>query len=301
MSAIKNRVLIFGAGVIGSIYAIKFIEAGIDVTLFARSNRLKDLRENGILYNEKGVVKSLKVNVIGALENDDIYDFIFVPVRYDQAESALLTLKDNQSKTIVTMTNNSAGFSSWLDIIGDRLLPAFPGAGGQIKDGVLYARIPPKALLSTRFGEISGLETERTRNLVRLLEAANFSSKIDNDMQAFLITHSVSDIAMTGILVQDDKIIDEETLRSRKTAQKIRTTLKKYLASLQKAGININPALFKVMLKCPNFILDTFFVLWLRSKMVKDMLAPDFAYAAHRENAQLERDLLDIFASLSYA
>ena len=141
MSVIKNRVLIFGAGVVGSAYAIKFIEAGIDVTIFARSNRLKALQESGLQYNEKGVVKSIEVNVIGALENDDIYDFVFVPVRYDQSESALLALKDNQSKIIITMTNNSAGFSSWLEIVGDRLLPAFPGVGGQIKEGVLYAQI----------------------------------------------------------------------------------------------------------------------------------------------------------------
>ena len=296
MSEINNRVLIFGAGVIGSIYAIKFIEAGIDVTLFARSNRLKALQENGLLYSEKGVVKSIKVNVISTLKNDDIYDFVFVPVRYDQAESALLALKNNQSKNIVTMTNNSAGFSSWLDTLGDRLLPAFPGAGGQMKDGVLYARIPPKALMGTRFGEICGLETERVRDLIKLLERANLSSKIDNDMFSFLITHSVSDIALTGILVQDDKIIDEKTLRSRKTAQKITITLKKYLRALQDAGVTINPSFFKTMLKCPNPILDSFFVLWLRSKMVKDMLAPDFAGSAHRENAQLEKDLLEFLS-----
>ena len=292
MSAIKNRVLIFGAGVIGSIYAIKFIEAGVDVTVFARSNRLKALQENGLQYNEKGVVKSIKVNVIGALKNDDIYDFVFVPVRYDQSELALLALKDNQSKTIVTMTNSSMGFSSWLDIVGDRLLPAFPGYGGQIQDGVLYARFLSKDLSPTRFGEIGGLETERTRKLVNLLEAAKLSSKIDKDMQGFLITHSISDIAMTGVLVQDGKIIDEKMLRSRKTARQITITLKTYIRAIQKAGVTINPSFFKTLIKCPNFILDFLFMLWLRTKMVKDMLSPDFAGSANRENVALEKDLL---------
>jgi len=292
MSATNYRVLIFGAGVVGSIYAIKFIEAGIDVTIFARANRLKALQENGLEYNEKGVVKSIKVNVIATLENDDVYDFILVPVRYDQAESALLALKDNQSKNIITMTNSSIGFSSWLDIVGDRLLPAFPGAGGQIRDGILYARFPPKALAATRFGEISGLETERTSNFSKLLETASLSYKIDNDMQAFLVTHSVSDIAMTGILVQDNKIIDKKTLTSKKTARKITLTLKKYISALQKAGVTINPPFFKTMIKCPNIMLDFLFMLWLRTEMVKNMLLPDFAVAANRENAQLEKDLL---------
>ncbi|MFD1452671.1 ketopantoate reductase family protein [Oceanobacillus sojae] len=141
----KSRILIFGAGVIGSAYAIKFTEAGFDVTLFARSNRLIVLKEKGIQYNEKGEAKSIKVNAINTLENDDVYDFIFVTVRYEQSEAALLTLKDNKSKNIVTMMNNSAGLSLWQSILGDKLLPAFPGVGGQIKDGVLYARFPPKA------------------------------------------------------------------------------------------------------------------------------------------------------------
>lgn len=82
----QNRILIFGAGVIGSIYAMKFIEAGLDVTMFVRSNRFKKLKENGLQYNEKGTVKSIQVNVIDKLENDDVYDFIFVTLHYHQSE-----------------------------------------------------------------------------------------------------------------------------------------------------------------------------------------------------------------------
>ncbi|RII34210.1 ketopantoate reductase [Clostridium chromiireducens] len=294
MSVKQNRILIFGAGVIGSIYAMKFIEAGMDVTMFARSNRFKTLKENGLKYNDKGVVKSIKVNVIDTLENDDVYDFIFVTVRYDQAESALLALKDNQSKNIVTMTNNSIGFSSWLDIVGDRLLPGFPGAGGQIKDGILYARIPPKVLFATMFGEINGLETERVKNLAELFITAKLPYTINKDMKSFLITHSVSDIALLGSLYFDNKIIDEETATTRKTAHRITITLKAYLSAIQKAGVAINPSSFKIMLKCPNFILDFFFMMWLRTKMVKDMMLPDYANGANNETVQLNKDLLKL-------
>lgn len=292
MSAKQNRILIFGAGVIGSAYAIKFIEAGIDVTMFARSDKFKALKENGLQYNEKGVVKTIKVNVIDTLENDDVYDFIFVTVRYDQSESALSALKDNQSKNIVTMINNSFGFSSWQNIVGNRLLPAFPGVGGQIKNGILYVRYPPKALATAMFGEINGLTTERVENLAKLFEAAKLPYKINKDMKAYLITHSISDIAMISSLHCGDKITDEKTIKRRKTAHKITITLKTYLRAIQKAGIDINPPSFKIMLKCPNLIMDFFFMIWLRTKMVKDMLSPDFANSANRENVQLNNDLL---------
>ncbi|PWW06184.1 ketopantoate reductase [Paenibacillus cellulosilyticus] len=292
MSAKQNRVLIFGAGVIGSAYAIKFFEAGIDVTLFARSNRFTTLKENGLQYYKKGAVKSIKVNVIDTLENDDVYDFIFVTVRYDRAESALLALQDNQSKNIVTMISNSIGFSSWLDIVGDRLLPAFPGVGGQIKDGILYARFPPKVLVATRFGEINGLVTERAENLAKLFQTAKLPYSINKDMKAYLITHSVSDIAMMSVLHAEDKIIDEKTVKTRKTAHKITITLKTYLKAIQKAGIAINPSALKIVLKLPNLILDFFFMIWLRTKMVKDMMLPDYASSANKEIVRLNNDLL---------
>ncbi|MEC0204647.1 2-dehydropantoate 2-reductase N-terminal domain-containing protein [Paenibacillus lautus] len=292
MSAKQDRILIFGAGVIGSMYAIKLIEAGFDVTLFAHSNRFKSLRENGLQYKEKGTVKSIQVNVIDTLENDDVYDFIFLTVRYDRSESALLTLKDNQSKNIVTMTNNSIGFSSWLDIVGDRLLPAFPGFGGQIKDGVLHARFLPKIIVATVFGEINGVVTERIENLARLFKAAKLPYVIKKDMQAYLITHSVSDIAMMSVLYSENKIIDKKTARTRKMARKITVTLKAYLMAIQKAGVSIDPPMLKMVLKFPNLFLDLFFMTWLRTKMVSDMMLPDYANNANNEIVQLSNDLM---------
>lgn len=282
----QDKILIFGAGVIGSIYAMKFIEAGLDVTIFARSNRFKSLKENGLQYSEKGEVKSIKVNVIDKLENDDVYDFIFVTVHYDQSESALLALKDNQSKNIVMMTNSSMGFSTWQNIVGDRILPAFPGFGGQIKDGILYARFAPKFLIATMVGEISGLETERIENLSKIFKTAKLPCTINKDMEAYLITHSISDIALLGGLYFENNISDE------KKAHKITTTLKTYLRAIQKAGVDINPPVFKIMLKCPNFVLDFFFNIWLRAKFVKDMMLPDYASNATNEVVKLKSDLL---------
>lgn len=282
----QDKILIFGAGVIGSIYAMKFIEAGLDVTIFTRSNRFKSLKENGLQYSEKGEVKSIKVNVIDKLENDDVYDFIFVTVHYDQSESALLALKDNQSKNIVMMTNSSMGFSTWQNIVGDRILPAFPGFGGQIKDGILYARFAPKFLIATMVGEISGLETERIENLSKIFKTAKLPCTINKDMEAYLITHSISDIALLGGLYFENNISDE------KKAHKITTTLKTYLRAIQKAGVDINPPVFKIMLKCPNFVLDFFFNIWLRARFVKDMMLPDYASNATNEVVKLKSDLL---------
>ncbi|ANS74341.1 ketopantoate reductase [Paenibacillus yonginensis] len=292
MSAKQNRILIFGAGVIGSMFAIKFIEAGFDVTLFAHTNRFKSLRENGLQYKEKGTVKSIQVKVIDTLENDDVYDYILVTVRYDRSESALLALKDNQSKNIVTMTNNSIGFSSWLGIVGDRLLPAFPGFGGQIKEGVLYPRFLPKIIAATAFGELNGVMTERIEKLAKLFKTAKLPYVIKKDMPAYLITHSVSDIALLSILQSGNNIMGNKTAGTGKMARQITVTLKTYLRAIQQAGVSIDPPMLKRVLKFANLLLALFFMTWLRTKMVRDIRLPDYANSANNEIVQLRKDLM---------
>ncbi|WP_342561215.1 2-dehydropantoate 2-reductase N-terminal domain-containing protein [Paenibacillus sp. FSL R7-0345] len=285
MSAKPIRILVFGAGVIGSMYAMKLIEAGFDVSLYAQSERFRFLSENGLQYVQKGRVQSIQVHVIDTLEQDDEYDFIFVTVRYDRAEAALLALKDNQSKNIVTMTSNSTGFSSWLNIVGKRLLPAFPGFGGQIIEGVLHPRFVPKLLGATAFGEINGAVTERTENLAKIFTTAKLPYVIKKDMQAYLITHSVSDIALLSFL-------QRKTPGTRKTARQITVTLKTYLRAIQKAGVSIESPVLKMVLKLPNIMPDLFFMLWLRTRMVKNMMLEDYANRANNEIGQLRADLL---------
>ncbi|MNN23518.1 hypothetical protein D3C81_1369200 [compost metagenome] len=53
------------------------------------------------------------------------------------------------------------GYEHWLKIVGDRLLPGFPGAGGDIKEDVLYAQFGSEKHQETTFGEINGLVTEK--------------------------------------------------------------------------------------------------------------------------------------------
>lgn len=270
---------------------MKLMETGIDVTLFARSERFRSLQDKGLQYNDKGIVRSVPVKVIDTLENDDVYDYIFVTVRYDKAESALLALKDNQSPNIVTMTNSSNGFSSWQGIVGDRLLPAFPGFGGQIKEGVLYARFMPKFLVATSFGEVNGAVTQRVLKLAQVFQAVKLPYVIKKDMQAYLITHSVSDIALLGSLYAGNQTIDPVTPGARKTAHQITVTFKAYLKAIRKAGVAVDPPVFNIVPKLPSFMLDVLFIAWLRTKMVKDMLLPDYANPANQEVVRLEKDL----------
>ena len=51
------RILIFGAGVIGSLYGALLAEAGYDVSVYARGRRLESLTQDGLLYKGKGKIR----------------------------------------------------------------------------------------------------------------------------------------------------------------------------------------------------------------------------------------------------
>lgn len=242
--------MIFGAGVIGSMYALRFAQYGLDVTMLARGKRLDALKRNGLRYNDNGTIKQISIKTIEKLENDDIYDFIFVPVRYDQAESALTVIKNNQSKSIVTLTN-TIGYDSWLEIVGDRLLPGFPGAGGDIKEDVLYAQFGSEKHQGTIFGEINGLTTERVKELAQIFESVDLHYEIQKDIQAFHISHTALAIVNKHFYTNDG-MVDLESARSVSTLSKIAADIKQNINLIEQAGIPVIPPETKALGELPE-------------------------------------------------
>ena len=57
------KILIYGAGVIGSLYAVQFNQAGYDTSIYARGERLKTLRNCGLQFQDKTTVKIANVTV----------------------------------------------------------------------------------------------------------------------------------------------------------------------------------------------------------------------------------------------
>ena len=61
------RILIFGAGVIGSLYGALLAEAGYDVSVYARGRRPESLTQDGLLYKRKGKIRSAAVHILARL------------------------------------------------------------------------------------------------------------------------------------------------------------------------------------------------------------------------------------------
>ena len=184
------NLLIYGAGVIGCLYAALFSDAGHNVTIYARGQRLEILKKNGLLYSQNNRIMKAELTISDKLEDDDLYDFIFLPVRENQVHIALRELKNNGCPTIVTMVNTLEPYSNWEEICGKgRIVPAFPGAGGSFDENVLHASLTPRFIQPTTFAEISGEKTERLLKLASLFKQAHIPYQIVQDMHAWQLCH----------------------------------------------------------------------------------------------------------------
>jgi 2-dehydropantoate 2-reductase len=280
------KILVFGAGVIGSLYAARFASAGFDTVLFARGKRLEALREKGLLYCEKGATKKNALQIIDEVTDDDVYDYILVTVRYEQVESALTALKNNKSKNIVTLTN-AVQYDLWVEIAGNRLIPGFPGAGGDIKNDVLYAKFGAKNIQKTIFGEINGTVTERTRGLTRIFETAGIPSETAQNIQAFHITHAAIIIA-TKHFYTENGIADAQTAQSIQILKNIAADIRNNLNTIEHKGLPVTPSKMRVIKKIPAFLFVLLFSLMLKARYTRDVLLGN-----HARNAQGEVLLLD--------
>lgn len=102
------KILIYGAGVLGSNLAFNLQKAGLDTTLLARGNWAKQIETKGLRIKNKFslLTKKCTIPVVTSLSPDDYYDAIFVVMRYTTLDSIIDILKANKSKNIIFVGNN---------------------------------------------------------------------------------------------------------------------------------------------------------------------------------------------------
>ncbi|MGE5674223.1 MAG: ketopantoate reductase family protein [Mycobacterium leprae] len=186
-------ILVYGAGVLGSLYAARLKQAGQNVTILARDRRYREIRHHSIVLEDErtGRRTRTRVRVVSELRPDDAYDLVLVVMRKDQVQSVLAPLAANRrTPKVLFMVNNAAGPDAYVSALGaDRVLLGFPGAGGARLGHVVRYRILPRRSQPTTIGELDGRITDRLWELVGLLEMAGFPTVASRHMDAWLKTH----------------------------------------------------------------------------------------------------------------
>ena len=259
------KLLIYGAGVIGSLYAAAFAEAGYNTTVYARGERLKVLKTLGLQYKKNGNIDRANVTVIATLENDDRYDFIFLTVKENQVHTALQELKHNISPNIVTMVNTLEPYGNWERICGTgRIIPAFPGAGGSYEHGILNADFTPRIIQLTTFAEITENKSERLKKLAALFTASNIPHGIVKDMHCWQLCHLaiVVPIADAYYKAKNPKTVWKESNIMNETVRQI----KKNLQTLYCSGIKLSPPKMHLLRLLPIRMLQLVFTFIFKSR-----------------------------------
>ena len=85
------RILVYGAGVQGSLYGAKLHEAGHNVALLARGSRLASLHAHGVILEDLMTKRRTvtPVPIVDRLAPGDTYDLVMVPVRREQVAEVL--------------------------------------------------------------------------------------------------------------------------------------------------------------------------------------------------------------------
>src|ERR1700677_3377595 len=186
------KVLVYGAGVTGSLFAVRLHEAGQDVSLLARGERLAALRRHGVQLAEGGSPAVRRVPVPVVERPADGYDLVAVFVRTHQVDAVLESLAGLEGDVLFAL-NWAAGPEPLGAVIGrERVLLSFPTDAGTMDSDVVRYR--PADFMTRRVpmpvGEPDGRATPRLDRIVRAFRAAGINAKAEPQMDAWLKTHA---------------------------------------------------------------------------------------------------------------
>lgn len=270
------RILIYGAGVIGSIFATKFSNSGQDITVLARGKRYEELKEHGcIIQNANNQSQEVaKVKVIQELLPDDKYDYIMIVMQRNQVDAVLPIIKDNCSQNIIFVVNTALGYDKWIKILGkERIMIGFPSAGGERNDGIItyfvgkgYMRL----FQTTTFGDLSG-STERLRLIVKACKKSGIPTVTNKNMNAWQKTH-VALVTCIGNALYHYDCKNTELAKSYRSLLEMVRGMKEGLHVLNKLGYKTTP--FKLnYFKLPACLIAVIFKAVMSTKLAEFTMA----------------------------
>jgi 2-dehydropantoate 2-reductase len=192
---VATKILVYGAGPLGSLFAARLKQAGHEVSLLARGKRLDDLQEHGVVLQDviTGVRTVTRVSVVEELAVQDTYDLVLVVMRKNHALAVLPVLAANErTPNVLFLMNNAAGSGELVQALGrERVLIGFPYAVGYLEGSIVHFMAGTEGDESAvPLGEVDGRITDRTRWVAQVLASApGFGAEIRTDMDAWLKYH----------------------------------------------------------------------------------------------------------------
>ena len=181
------KILVLGAGVLGCNIANNFFRAGKDVTLLARGKWAEEIRNNGLrIKNKLSLRMSVsRIPVVTELAPDDIYDVIFVAVRYTQLETVVGVLNENGTKNIVFVGNNVRAEETAALLPEKNVMFAFTNAAGHLEND----RVVSADLRKTTIGQLKNAPSAE-KLINRIFAGTKYKVFYEPNMGDYLLCHA---------------------------------------------------------------------------------------------------------------
>ncbi len=191
------KVLIVGAGVIGTVYGAQLGTAGHGISVLAHGDRTDAIAARGLYARDviSGIETHAPARVVLCAGEPDI-DVVLVALRRDHLQSAAGVLAEVTPDALVLfMGNNPAGRSGLPSGLGARVALGFPGVGGTISAGVAtYCKIDQQPT------GIEATDEPRLAALADALAARGLPIQRVVDMDGWLAYHAVLVAAICAAL-----------------------------------------------------------------------------------------------------
>ncbi len=295
------KILVVGAGVIGSIYGGRLAESGHAVDVLARGKRLAELEREGLVLENivDGSRSGPPVRVV-ATPGADPCDLVLVALRDGQITSALPLLDALPGRPdILFFSNCPLRVAELVGRFGaDRTFFGFAGAGG-VHDGgtIRYAAVRQQA---TTFGPVLGASPARPAEIAAVFAAAGFAVERVPDMEAWLMTHAFFITAICGALYRNGGR-SAALAGNRADLALMRRGLSEGLACVRALGKTPSPAKFDFLADyLPEWLVVAFLRRFFASKLA-EFAIDGHANAAADDMADLAADCRTMIAEAGIA
>jgi len=287
------KILVYGAGAIGSLYGARLAASGHEVHLLARGERLRQLAKHGVILEDglTGQRSVVKVPVVIGLNPGDAYDLVLVAVRKTQVEGVLPALAANvASRDILFFMNTAEGYDAWVRAVGrERLLAGFPGAGG-VRDGpVIRHALEPAWFERTVLGELDGRITPRLLGVAAAFRGAGFPVALSRNVDAWQKTHVAWASPATNALylALDDA---ERLVHSQEALELMVDAIRENLGVLRALGVPVTPRTVALWRWLPRRLLAAIWARVLRGRVAQVNIV-SHAVAARAEMRELAAEM----------
>jgi len=249
-------ILILGAGRIGSVFAFHLSNAGHQVTVVARGERLQQLEADQAIVTADG--RRAPVQARSEPNVDTAHDLVIVTVPEYQMEPLMPFIHGSAAKKILALFNTFRGPSFYQKVAVGRLMFGFPNMVAFLEQGRLKYKVLGPGLV-TVVPECW---------LEALLTDAGLPAAMELNMEAYLKSHAAM---VVPLFAAGRLILGQQQHLNWRQARALAMAWREGLSLVVSMGHKPRPGVLDILSRLPVWALSTLMWAFSRSEDVRNV------------------------------